>query len=150
MRTVFVCAELPEPLQKQNDAEGKADVESFIQNVSGQVLQDPFADSFGIDEPVVAATDKPATPQITAVLQGIGSGQEDAYAIISGDIYYLGEEKNGIKLLEVHKGWVDVLLNGISSKLQLYPEEDLKKARRGRVKRAAAGASSSNNSGNKF
>jgi len=88
----------------------------------------------------VAAGETP--PEIEVVLQGIGFGSKDAYAVIGGDVFYEGDEKKGIKLIEVRRHEVDILVNGGEITIPLYPGPDLQNAKdRAKAKKAMAKAS---------
>ena len=83
-----------------------------------------------------------AALEIKTNLQGIGFGSKDAYAVIGGDIFYVGDTKKGIKLLEVRRREVDINENGEKVTLSLFPGEDLQKAKdRAKKKRAMQNAS---------
>jgi hypothetical protein len=84
-----------------------------------------------------AAAPTSAAPEIKAELQGIGFGSKDAYAIIGGEVFYIGDEKNGIKVLEIRRREVDILVNGGKITVPLFPGEDLQKAK-DRAKRKSA------------
>lgn len=130
-----IDATVPMPPDMETDMETSPEMEEAVR-VAQEQVRDPFEINFDMQAPVTPNLVESNAPQIQATLQGIGSGEGDAYAIITGDVYYLGEEKKGIKLLEVHRGKVDVLINGVPEQLRLYPEEDLKRALKGRVKRS--------------
>ncbi|MFA5105233.1 MAG: hypothetical protein WC527_08700 [Candidatus Margulisiibacteriota bacterium] len=68
-------------------------------------------------------------PEIKVELQGIGFGSKDAYAVIGDDVFYNGDEKKGIKLLEVRRREVDILVNGKKITVPLFQGEDLQKTR---------------------
>jgi len=46
------------------------------------------------------------------VLEGVGSGPRGTYALINGERYGVGEEKNGIKMVETRRGEADIWVNG--------------------------------------
>ena len=108
-----------------------------------QDVVDPFAARFDPDA-VEAAPEpgKTATAVALPILEGIGLGGGDAYAVIGGSVYYKGEEKNGIKLLEARRGEVDIFVNGAPMVLPLFPKEELKKANERREKKGGPGLSS--------
>jgi hypothetical protein len=106
-----------------------------------RAAQEEVRDPFAIAPETEAAVLTPpvsAVPTVTVVLQGIGFGSKDAYAIMGGDVYYIGDEKNGIKLLEVRRREVDILVNGGQITLPLFPGEELKKAKDRAEKKNAA------------
>lgn len=72
---------------------------------------------------------------VDVLLQGIARGADSFYAILNGEVYYEGEEREGIKLLEVRKGEADILINGNIRTLKMLPEEEIKKATTQRVKK---------------
>lgn len=61
------------------------------------------------------------TPVVQTILQGIGMGHQGAFAIISGQIYHEGEEKQGIKVAQIRKQEVDIIVNGVASTLRMVP-----------------------------
>jgi hypothetical protein len=105
-----------------------------------QEVRDPFAmaplpPEAPKPKPAPEASPKDATN--VGELQGIGFGSKAAYAVIGNEIFYVGDTKNGIKLLEVRRREVDISVDGEKSTLHLFPGEALQKARdRARSKRA--------------
>mgnify|MGYP001231120539 CR=1 FL=1 len=91
-----------------------------------QEIQDPFATSLGAN--VAKAPVQPVGNVDKLVLQGIGFGSKDAYAIFGGEVYFKGDEKNGIKLVEVRRREVDIIVNGGPMTCALFPDQDLKNA----------------------
>jgi hypothetical protein len=126
--------------------EGNPGVDSAVR-MAQQEVRDPFAVPSEAEAPKEALTDAagvvvPAGPPVVVELQGIGFGSKDAYAIIGGEVYYTGDEKNGIKLLEVRRREVDIQANGARITVLLFPGEELQKAKdraekKGAVKDAA-------------
>jgi hypothetical protein len=103
-------------------------------------IRDPFAIAAETEAAVSATPAAPSAtrPEVAVVLQGIGFGsKEDAYAIIGEDIYYIGDELNGIKLLEVRRKEVDVLVNGGKMTVPLFRGEDVEKAKERAKKKGA-------------
>lgn len=103
-------------------------------NRAVQAAQQEVRDPFAIDPEIEAATaaplvQAPTGPPIMVDLEGLGFGNEDAYAVIGGEVYYKGDEKKGIKLLEVRRREVDVLVNGGRLTVPLFPDENLKKVK---------------------
>ena len=76
-------------------------------------------------------------PEAVVVLQGIGFGSKDGYAVIGNDIYYIGTELNGIKLLEVRRREVDILVNGGRTTVPLFKGEEVEKAKKRAKKKEA-------------
>ena len=118
------------------------EVDSAVQ-VAQQEIRDPFelpsADAMSAHSGSAADM---RVPDIKTELQGIGFGGRDAYAVIGGEIFYEGDDKNGIKLLEVRRGEVDILINGGKVTVSLFPAEDLQKSKDRAQKKNAAGVSS--------
>lgn len=114
------------PEDSESMASGRPGVDSAVQTAQ-QEIRDPFGVpvTAPVNVPVVSAD----IPQIKAELQGIGFGSKDAYAVIGGDIFYIGEEKRGMKLLEVRRHEVDILINGGKVKLLLFPGDELAKSK---------------------
>ena len=99
-----------------------------------QEVRDPFASGSN-----VAASVPQAGPAITVELQGIGFGSKDAYAVIGGEVFFTGEEKNGIKLVEVRRGEADIIVNGEPMTCLLFSDQGLKNVReREKRKRAVS------------
>jgi len=119
----MLCAEASSPAT----ASSKNVVSSASEAGTQEEVRDPFA--MVLPSAPAAAAPTSAAPEIKAELQGIGFGSKDAYAVIGGDVFYIGDDKNGIKLLEVRKGEVDILVNGGKTTLPLFPSQELKKAR---------------------
>jgi hypothetical protein len=106
-------------------------IDSAVQMAQEEV-RDPFATTQPLDEAPVAAAGPVApvlAPEIDVKLQGIGFGSKDAYAVIGGEVFYQGDEKKGIKLLEVRRREVDILMNGGKVTVPLFPDEELQKAK---------------------
>lgn len=103
-----------------------SEVDSSVQ-AAQQEMRDPFWAPDFSNAP--AASAQSAGPAISVKLEGIGMGGRDAYAVIGGEIFYEGDEKKGIKLLEVRKHEVDILVNGGKVTAPLFPSEDLARAR---------------------
>jgi hypothetical protein len=93
-------------------------------------VRDPFAvtpeTETLVNAPVVDSKEA-ALP--IPVLEGIGFGSKDAYAVMGGDVFFSGDIKKGIKLLEVRRREVDILINGGKVTLPLFPGDDLKNAK---------------------
>lgn len=58
---------------------------------------------------------------------GIGSREQDAFALINGEVFYEGEEKQDIKLVQVRKQEVELLVNGMPKTVKLILEEEILK-----------------------
>lgn len=56
---------------------------------------------------------------VNARLEGISIGSKGAFAIINGQLYREGEEKQGIKVTKIRKREVDIIVNGIASTLRM-------------------------------
>jgi type II secretory pathway component PulC len=99
--------------------------------VAQEEIRDPFVIAPETEAAVTAAASvsSAARPEVAVVLQGIGFGSKDAYAVIGEDIYYIGDELNGIKLLEVRRREVDILVNGGRMTVPLYQGEEVEKAK---------------------
>ncbi len=101
-------------------------------------VRDPFQPQ--IREGAEAEEVAPKTEQaVKVVLQGVGFGAQDSYAILNGEIYYVEEERKGIKLVAVRKGEADVLVNGAMQTLRLFDEAAMRKSVGGRRKPKAPG-----------
>jgi hypothetical protein len=97
-----------------------------------QGVRDPFESVLPpeviTEEEPLAGPGGPAAPEVKVDLQGIGFGSKDAYAVFGGDVFFVGDEKKGIKLLEVRRREVDILVNGKKVTVLLFEDQDLKKA----------------------
>jgi|GEM_PF-1936381 len=113
-------------------------IDGALQMAQGEV-RDPFAIAAETEAAVTTAAPVAATrPEVVVVLQGIGFGSDDdGYAIIGDDIYYIGDEINGIKLLEVRRREVDILVNGGKMTVPLFRGEEVEKARERAKKKGA-------------
>ena len=114
--------------------EATSGVDSAVQTAQ-QEVRDPFAVDPEAEAPAIASV--AAGSELAVVLQGIGFGSKDAYAVIGGEVFYTGDEKKGIKLLEVRKREVDILVSGGKVTVPLFPDQDLKKARDRAEKKSA-------------
>lgn len=112
--------------------EARPGIDSAVQFAQDEI-RDPFATliepELPKDKTVLEGPVQPAGPPTEVNLQGIGFGSKDAYAIIGGEVFYTGDEKNGIKLLEVRRGEVDIQANGGKVTVPLFPGGDLQKAK---------------------
>ncbi len=134
----------PGPVSSSGKIPAKAPKADAVVDTVAPDVEDPFAQRFDPDE-VPTPGPKPADGAAAVAvppLEGIGLGGTDAYAIIGGSVYYKGEEKNGIKLLEARRGEVDIFVNGAPMVLPLFPKEELKKANERREKKGGPGLSS--------
>ncbi len=149
------CAEepLPEVSSPQDVASSVSGTSvPAIDNAIGMAqeeVRDPFAMTFNMPPPEVTAsktqsttTASSASPEIAVTLQGIGFGSKDAYAVIGGEVFFEGDEKKGIKLLEIRKREVDILVSGGKVTVPLFPDQELQKAKdRAKKKSAVKNAS---------
>ncbi|HOW87843.1 MAG TPA: hypothetical protein P5561_05215 [Candidatus Omnitrophota bacterium] len=119
--------ENPIPGSPSEFSQSTAGVDTAVQTAQ-QEIRDPFATPSGQNVPAVAAVSADM-PEIKVDLQGIGFGSKEAYALIGGDIFHIGEEKRGIKLLEVRRHEVDILVNGGKVTYRLFPGQELEKAK---------------------
>lgn len=139
------------PLQAVADSEfnetATPGVDTAVQ-VAQQEIRDPFDAPPAEGAPVstAPATGAPALPDIKVELQGVGYGNRDAYAIINGEVLYEGDDKNGIKLLEVRRGEVDILMGGGKVTVPLFPGDELQKSKERAQKKSAETLSSTEQS----
>lgn len=96
---------------------------------SREPARDPFAP---VIETGGAFIDKPSGKaaegeEIVVKLEGIGIGskEQDAFALMNKDVFYEGEEKQGIKLVRVGKQDVFILANGNPRTLSIVPEAEI-------------------------
>lgn len=93
---------------------GSQDIRDPFQMAAPQTQQGPVSQGSG-----------PAAPTVKAVLQGIGRDAKDSLAIINGEVYYEGQVKGGIKVVQIGKKGVDIETGGIAQKLVMLPKEEL-------------------------
>jgi len=137
---LMLCAEEPVPAPDATSSQNSVSpapeaatpgIDNAVQ-MAQQEVRDPFA---AAQPPEVVApaggaagtSEEAATP--IPVLQGIGFGSKDAYAVFDGEVFYNGDEKKGVKLFEVRRREVDILVNGGKMTVPLFKGEDLQKAR---------------------
>ncbi len=133
---LILCAKesAPDAASSQNIVPSVSDTATPGIDSAIQMAQEEIRDPFAKAQPPEVETpeDTPvaeAAPEVNAELQGIGFGSKDAYAVIGGEVFYNGDQKNGIKLLEVRRREVDILMNGGKVTISLFPDEALKMAR---------------------
>lgn len=115
----------PPPSWDTGAGPSPAGVDAAVQ-MAQQEIKDPFATQFNINDIIAAPA---AAPAASVQLEGIGLGGSEAYAVLGGEIYHLGEEKKGIKLIEARRGEVDISMNGETKTLRFVPEEELQKSK---------------------
>ncbi len=145
--SLMLCAEEPSP-----DAVFSENVVSSVSEAATpgidsavRMAQEEVRDPFALAPETGAVTIAPeakAAPEIKVELQGIGFGSQDAYAVIGGDVFYKGDEKKGIKLLEVRRREVDIVVNGGKVTIPLFQGRDLQMARERAKKKGAMGNAS--------
>ena len=103
------------------------EINSAVQ-MAQQEIRDPFAMApEEIPEVVPEAASQEVAAEKKVVLQGIGLGRKGSYAVMEGEVFIKGDEKSGIKLLEVRKGEVDIVVNGREVTLSLFGDKGLEK-----------------------
>jgi len=127
---------------QRDNSSASSGVTSGIDNAlqtAQEEIRDPFAIAAETEAAVTAATTTSTAmhPEAVVVLQGIGFGSKDGYAVIGNDIYYIGTELNGIKLLEVRRREVDILVNGGRTTVPLFKGEEVEKAKKRAKKKEA-------------
>ena len=81
--------------------------------------EETFDDAF---DPILKEAD---TPMVSAVqetatkLQGIGMGGEKSFAIINGEVYKVGQLKNGIRVTQIRRKEADIIINGVPRHLRM-------------------------------
>ncbi|MEI7751131.1 MAG: hypothetical protein WCJ71_03470 [Candidatus Omnitrophota bacterium] len=133
---IILHAEDPLPAAGPSQSEAAPATEPATTGVDNavQAAQEEVRDPFEVtEETETLASAPPVDPQAPAipipVLEGMGFGSKEGYAVMGGEIFFEGDTKNGIKLLEVRRREVDIIVNGGKVTLPLFPGEDLKKAR---------------------
>jgi hypothetical protein len=94
---------------------------SFPVFAAERAVRDPFQAKVSAPAPKTAQA-VPEAP-LNVVLEGISLGPNGAFAVIGGEIYYEGEEKGGIKVTQIRKREVDILMNGVPQVLQMVVQE---------------------------
>lgn len=122
------------------------EVDAAVQS-SQEEVEDPFAAKFNPETSIFEAPKEANAPAIQVVLQGIGMGAKGSYAVINGDVFYAGEEKKGIKMVEVKRREVDIIVGGAPRTVPLFPGEDLKLAQEQQRKKTEKGVSSQEQKG---
>ena len=75
-----------------------------------------------VASPTAASSDQPV--EIQTNLEGLSIGARGSRAVINGEVYKEGEEKLGIKVLQVRKKEVDILINqAVKRTLSMLPGE---------------------------
>lgn len=117
---------LPENASRINPDPGTSvEVGSAVQ-MAQEEIRDPFGSPLDQNVPMDMTSATVEAPVVSVDLQGIGFGSKEAYAVIGGEVYSVGDEKGGIKLLEVRRHEVDILVNGGVATFSLFPGSDLK------------------------
>lgn len=124
LRSVLADEALPGEIPAEEIAPGE-DIPNITPPVQ-EIERDPFASPFEGSEVVAPVPGEGAAP-IEIKFDGVGIGPGDAFAILNGDIYYEGEEKNGIKVIRVGKQEVELLADGIPQTVKLVLEDEIKR-----------------------
>ncbi len=95
--------------------------EETVMEVIPEDMQDAFA-------PALRTPDNSATPMGLPVavemrLEAVSIGPDKAAAVINGEVYTENEEKEGIKVVQIRRKEVDVILNGIQQTLTLLEKD---------------------------
>ena len=90
--------------------------------------RDPFAVPFD-GRQMAGQTDSEMPVAVDLKFEGVGIGPGDAFAVLNGDVYYEGEEKNRIKVVKVRKQEVELLVDGMPRTMKVAPEEEIKRLR---------------------
>ncbi len=88
---------------------------------SGKEMKDAFAPAVRPAEKAEPSAGVPAGP-VDLHLEALSMGDGKAVAVINGELYREGQEKNGIQVVQIHRRSADILANGISQSLKLYEE----------------------------
>lgn len=131
LASVFLFSEVAKaddaPSEGYSEETTSPEMDTAVQ-MSQEKVQDPFAAKFQDEGPARQTFDMANAPKASVLFQGVGMGEKGAYAVINGEVFYAGEEKKGIKMVEVRKREVDIVVGGESRTVPLFPEEDLVKA----------------------
>lgn len=87
---------------------------------ANEQVRDPFKSK--LPAPRGPAQPKAEAQQITAKLDGLSKGPKGSFAVINGQVYREGEEKGGIKVTQIRKREVDILINNVASTLRTVQE----------------------------
>lgn len=89
------------------DRKPASDIATAVEKAQEEI-QDPFRVRF--EESAIPRASGAEGDEI--VLEGVGSGPRGTYALINGERYAVGQEKNGIKMVETRRGEADIWVNG--------------------------------------
>ena len=84
-------------------------------------VRDPFESGLNpVETPVAPSPDQPV--EIQTILEGISISPRGARTVINGEVYKEGEDKKGIKIIQIRKKEVDILINqSIKRTLSMLP-----------------------------
>ena len=84
-------------------------------------VRDPFESGLNpVETPVAPSPDQPV--EIQTILEGISISPRGARTVINGEVYKEGEDKKGIKIIQIRKKEVDILINqSIRRTLSMLP-----------------------------
>lgn len=85
-----------------------------------ETVRDPFRSSVSAQAP--ARQGSTAQGSINVSLEGISIGPKGALAVINGEIYREGEQKGGIKVAQIRKKEVDIIISGVPNTLRMVSE----------------------------
>jgi hypothetical protein len=126
--TPFLFAEITKvdaiPAEEYSGETTPPGIDAAVQ-ASQQEVRDPFEDKFSAAAPIRNAQETMSGPPVQVLLQGIGMGAKGSYAVIDGEVFYAGEEKKGIKIIEVRRREVDIVVGGEPRTVLLFPKEAL-------------------------
>ena len=131
--TSCLFAETPEvhatSAKKHSGKTTSPGIDTAIQ-MSQQEVRDPFESKFNKIAPIRNTPETASNaPPVQVLLEGIGIGPKGSYAVIDGEVFDVGDEKKGIKIIEVRRRAVDILVGGEPRTVQLFPQEELEGVR---------------------
>ena len=117
------------PAGKSSGETTSPGIDTAVQ-MSQQEVRDPFESKFNKIAPIRNTPETASNaPPVQVLLEGIGIGPKGSYAVIDGEVFDVGDEKKGIKIIEVRRRAVDILVGGEPRTVQLFPQEELEGVR---------------------
>ena len=85
--------------------------------------RDPFQTNL-LSSPEAPKQNSSTPEKASTQLEGIGIGPKKTFAIINGETYHEGEQKGGIKVVQVRRREVDILMYGAPMTLLMTPKDE--------------------------
>lgn len=85
-------------------------------------VRDPFRSKLAAQSESASPLQGPPSAG-SAELQGISIGPTGSFAVVSGEVYREGEEKGAVKVTQIRKKEVDIVVSGVPKTLRMIPDE---------------------------